>query len=283
MSDDYDDQDEPGGLWDPDAFNPPPAPERPALHIVTTQGTADALVRPADATGDFKATDDHTLVRLEQFRPASDTTHWRPRSQTKAAVARRAAAAGILALAVAATAIGYILLSPADRPSRHAPTQRLDAHLDADSERTAATRKVASTSSAVHHGRQPPRLAPGVTARALATQQRALRSTQPPPRNTRRLLRHRARQPRAPPRSSDRQHPPPAPRRPPQALRRSSASRADRALSVRRPARIVACTTRKQKRNKRRSTCGVDAGHRSLGTWRDPRQRHAAHFTGTEA
>ena len=155
MSDDYDDQDEPGGLWDPDAFNPPPAPERPALHIVTTQGTADALVRPADATGDFKATDDHTLVRLEQFRPASDTTHWRPRSQTTAAVARRAAAAGILALAVAATAIGYILLSPADRPSRHAPTQRLDAHLDADSERTAATRKVASTSSAVHHGRQP--------------------------------------------------------------------------------------------------------------------------------
>jgi hypothetical protein len=155
MSDDYDDPDEPGGLWDPDAFSPPPAPERPALHIVTTQGTADWLDRPADATGDFEAAEEHALVRLEQFRPASDTTHWRPRRQTLSAVARRAAAAGILAMAVAATAIGYTVLSPAERPSQHAPTERLGEHLGIDSERAAATRKVASTSSAVHNERQP--------------------------------------------------------------------------------------------------------------------------------
>jgi hypothetical protein len=154
MSDDYDDEDEPGGLWDPDAFTPPPAPGRPALHIVTAQETADHLDRPGGATRTSDENVDHALVRLEQFRPASDTTHWRPRSQTKPAVARRVAAAGILATAVAATAVGYTLPSPAERPSRPAPTPGLGAHVGAFSGAT-ATRKVASTSSAVHNERQP--------------------------------------------------------------------------------------------------------------------------------
>jgi hypothetical protein len=49
MSDDYDDEDEPGGLWDPDAFADPPEPGQPALRLITTQGTADHEDRPADS------------------------------------------------------------------------------------------------------------------------------------------------------------------------------------------------------------------------------------------
>ena len=142
MSDDHDDGDEPGGLWDPDAFNPPPAPARPALHVVTTQGAADGQDRPADATCDVDAAArDDTLVRLEQFRPASETTHWRSPSQTTRAMARRAAVAGILAMAVAATAVGYTRLSAAEQPGRPAPIQRLGARVGADSSHSAETRR----------------------------------------------------------------------------------------------------------------------------------------------
>jgi hypothetical protein len=72
-----DDPDEPGGLWDPDAFITPPDTPRPALHIVTTPATTGGL--RADSTCDLKAADDHTPVRLDQFRPADDTTP-RPRA-----------------------------------------------------------------------------------------------------------------------------------------------------------------------------------------------------------
>jgi hypothetical protein len=75
--------------------------------------------------------------------------------------------------------------------------------------------------------------------RALAALSAALRSTQLPPRNAGRVLRHRTRQPPAPRRSSDPQRPPPARRGPSQALARNSASRAERARSVRGPARIA--------------------------------------------
>ena len=150
MSDDYDDQDEPGGLWDPDAFNPPPAPTRPALHIVATPGTPHALDSPADATPDFQADDEHTLVRLEEFKPADDTTR---RPERRPAVTRRVVATGVAAMAVAATALGYTLLSPVERPSRPAPTQHLGAHVGADAEQAAATRTVVSASSAAHNER----------------------------------------------------------------------------------------------------------------------------------
>jgi hypothetical protein len=150
MSDDYDDH---GGLWDPDAFNLPPAPTRPALHIVATPATRNALDPPADATPNLEAADEHTLVRLEQFRPAGDTTR-RPSGRTRRAVARRAAAVGVAAMAVAATAIGYTLLSPVERPSRPTPPQHLGAHVGADAEQAPATRTVVSASSAAHNERR---------------------------------------------------------------------------------------------------------------------------------
>jgi hypothetical protein len=152
MSDDYDDEDEPGGLWDPDAFTPPPAPARPALHIVATPGTPSPLDSPADATPDFQAADEHTLVRLEQFKPGVTTR--RPSSHTRPAVTRRVLATGVAAMAVAATALGYTLLSPVERPSRPAPTQDLGAHVGTDAEQAAATRTVVSASSAAHNERR---------------------------------------------------------------------------------------------------------------------------------
>ena len=153
MSDDHDDQDEPGGLWDPDAFTAPPAPTRPALHIVATPATRNALNLPADATPDLEAADKPTLVRLEQFRPADDTPR-RPSGRTRRAVARRVVATAIAAMAVAATAIGYTLLSPVERPSRPTPTQHLAAQVGADSEQAAATRTVVSASTAAHNDRR---------------------------------------------------------------------------------------------------------------------------------
>jgi hypothetical protein len=155
MSDDYDDEGEPGGLWDPDAFTPPPAPGRPTLRIVTAHETTDQRDRRVDPTSRSKENDDHALVRLEQFRTASDG-HVPRRSLADRRVLQRAAAAGgILTAAVAATAVGYTLVSAGERPTPQAPTQRLGVLVGADSERAAATRKVASISSAVRNERQP--------------------------------------------------------------------------------------------------------------------------------
>ena len=175
MSDDYNDQDEPGGLWDPDAFNPPPAPTRPALHIVATPGTSSPLDSPADATPDFQAANEHTLVRLEQFKPG-DTTR-RPSSHTRPAVTRRVVATAIAAMAVAATAIGYTLLSPVERPSRPAPTQHLRAHVGADAEQAAATRTVVSASSSAHSERTKPH----ADRRTKSPRSRVARSLNHPP------------------------------------------------------------------------------------------------------
>ena len=67
MSDDYDDEDEPGGLWDPDAFTPPPAPARPALHVVPRPTSPSGT--PQRRARRFRR---DTLVRLEQFRPTAE-------------------------------------------------------------------------------------------------------------------------------------------------------------------------------------------------------------------
>ena len=155
MSDDYD-EDEPGGLWDPDAFTPPPAspPPRPALHIVATPDTADGLDRRVDATTVSEEADQHTLVRLEQFRTASDG-HVPRRSPASSPIVRRAAAAGVLASVVAAIAITYGTLSSPQRADRPASTPRAAAVLAVDSEHAAATREVASADSRVRNARQP--------------------------------------------------------------------------------------------------------------------------------
>jgi hypothetical protein len=61
MNDDYDDPDEPGGLWDPDAVSAPPPRPRTVLRAVPT---------PDDEEPEQPRTDD-TLVRLDQFRPVA--------------------------------------------------------------------------------------------------------------------------------------------------------------------------------------------------------------------
>jgi hypothetical protein len=60
MNDDYDDPDEPGGLWDPAAVTAPPARPRPVLHAVPPPDT----IEPAAPAGE-------SLVRLDQFRPVA--------------------------------------------------------------------------------------------------------------------------------------------------------------------------------------------------------------------
>jgi hypothetical protein len=156
MSDDYNDEDEPGGLWDPDAFTPPPAsaPPRPALHIVATPDTADGLDRRLDATNVSEEADHHTLVRLEQFRTASDG-HVPRRSPASSPIIRRAAAAGVLASVVAVIAVAYGTLSSPERSDLPASTPGAAAVLAVDSEHAAATREVASSDSRVRHARQP--------------------------------------------------------------------------------------------------------------------------------
>jgi hypothetical protein len=154
MSDDYDDEDEPGGLWDPDAFTPPPAPARPTLHIVTTPATADRLDRRADLTNDPEDADQHTLVRLEQFRTGT-AAHVPRRSQATRPILRHAAAAGIVASVAAAVAVAYGTLSSPERSDQPASTPRVPAVLAVDSEHAAATREVASADPRAHNSRQP--------------------------------------------------------------------------------------------------------------------------------
>jgi hypothetical protein len=153
MSDHYDDEDEPGGLWDPDAFTPPPTPARPALYVVATPATADCRELRADATNPHDE-DRHTLVRLEQFRTAGDA-HVPARSPTTSPTLRRAAAAGILATVLAAITVTYGTLRSPERSERSASSPRIAAVLAVDSEHAAATREVASADSRVRNSRQP--------------------------------------------------------------------------------------------------------------------------------
>jgi hypothetical protein len=154
MSDDYDDEDEPGGLWDPDAFTPPPAPARPALHIVATPADADRRDRRLDATDVPEEAQQHTLVRLEQFRTASERPA-PPRSQATRPILRRAATAGLLASVAAALVFAYGTLGSRERSDHPASTPRVAAALAVDSEHAAATREVASADSRVRNARQP--------------------------------------------------------------------------------------------------------------------------------
>jgi hypothetical protein len=154
MSDDYDDEDEPGGLWDPDAFTPRPASARPALRIVRPPATADGLDRRVDASDVPDEAGQHTLVRIEQFRTASEAPTT-PRSHATRPIIRRTAAAGILASAVATIAVAYGTLGSRERSDHPASTPRVAAALAVDSEHAAATREVASADSRVRNARQP--------------------------------------------------------------------------------------------------------------------------------
>ena len=154
MSDDYDDEDEPGGLWDPDAFAPPPAPVRPALHIVATPPPADRLDRRIDESTIPEEADHHTLVRLEQFQTASDQ-HMPQRSPATSPTLHRVAAAGILAIIASAIAISYGTLRSHERSDHPRSTPRAAAVLAVDSEHAAATRQVVSAGLRVRNSPQP--------------------------------------------------------------------------------------------------------------------------------
>ena len=156
MSDDYDD-DEPGGLWDPDAFTPPPSePARPALHLVTAPAPADRLDRRIPASNVQEETDQQPLVRLEQFRIASGA-NVPPRGQATRPILRRAAAAGLLVSVAATVAVAYGTLSSPGGSDRSASSPRAAAVLAVDTEHAAATREVASANSRVRNSRQPKR------------------------------------------------------------------------------------------------------------------------------
>ena len=154
MSDDYDDEDEPGGLWDPDAFTPPPAPTRPALYVVATPPAANRLDRRVDASNIPDEADQHTLVLLEQFQTASDA-HLPRRRQASRPILRLAAAAGMLASVAAAIVVAYGTPGSPERTDRPASSPRVAPVLAVDSEHAAATREVASAGPRARNARQP--------------------------------------------------------------------------------------------------------------------------------
>ena len=75
MSDDYyDDEDEPGGLWDPDAFTPPPT--RPSLHIVAAPPPRTASIDPSTRPRSWTKPDSPPSCAWSNSGwPATDTLH----------------------------------------------------------------------------------------------------------------------------------------------------------------------------------------------------------------
>jgi hypothetical protein len=142
--DDYHDDDSRGGLWDPDAFSPPPPPARPTLRVIEPP-SATAALDHADEAVDAPRTRSHgTLVSLEQFRPTTYTAQ--PRRSSRG----RVAAATALATLVTAAAVGYSTVTSPERSSRHAPTHPAGGVAVADTEHAAATRNVASGHAVTH-------------------------------------------------------------------------------------------------------------------------------------
>jgi hypothetical protein len=102
MSDDYrDDDSHGGGLWDPDAFGPPPPSDRPTLRVITSGQEDD----PSQSQGLFAQSDDE-LVRLDQFRPVEVEAPPGRRWGRGRATAFGAAAVAIAALTITAIELG---------------------------------------------------------------------------------------------------------------------------------------------------------------------------------
>jgi hypothetical protein len=145
MNDDYDDPDEPGGLWDPDAVSPPPARWRPALQAVPAPDLAEnaaSSVEPAGST-------EETLVRLDQFRPAAeDDASFDGRHRSL--LARRSVLAAASVVAAATLGAGALGLEAA---WKHAPKPAAGASLDPDVEQAALTRTVEPVGTGEHRSR----------------------------------------------------------------------------------------------------------------------------------
>jgi hypothetical protein len=141
MSDDYhDDDSRGGGLWDPDALSPPPAPRRPALHAVPSPESHDVVgLRDSELV-----LEDERLVRLDQFRPVPEDDD-RLAERASARVWRRAMMAAAAALAIAATiAMGVGSLTS---DHGHPPKPRALATATPDVEQAAVNRNVKSAAS----------------------------------------------------------------------------------------------------------------------------------------
>lgn len=131
MSDDYDDDARGGGLWDPDAYEPP-ADDRPPLRLIgSTVGTASAVERD-------------TLVSLDEFR-ASDLM---PAPKSGRARLPRIAVAVVASAAVIIAAALALIGGTADHARREAVARQLAV----DTEQAAARRTVLSP--AVHAPRR---------------------------------------------------------------------------------------------------------------------------------
>jgi hypothetical protein len=149
MSDDYDDPDEPGGLWDPDAIAAPRTPSRPALRILPAPDIAehDASTIAPDAPAE------ETLVRLEQFRPTAEgepALHERHRRVSARHVLQVAAAL------VATAMLGAGALKLTDQRD-HVTKPPAATFLGRDAEQAALTRSVKPVRTSRHQSRGPRR------------------------------------------------------------------------------------------------------------------------------
>ena len=115
MSDDYDD-DEPGGLWDPDAIPVPATPVRPSLRVLPTPDVAERYA----STVALDASAEETLVRLDQFRPTADGDA-DSRERHRRLSARHGLHVAAALIATAALGTGALKLSAESRPHNNAP------------------------------------------------------------------------------------------------------------------------------------------------------------------
>ena len=171
MSDDYDDPDEPGGLWDPDAPSAPPGPPRPTLRAVPAPRDIEDEAPSVQPT----KSSEETLVRLDQFRLAVDASADERRSPV---LPRHWVQAAVALAAAAVLGAGALILSADRERSTHSV---VGTPSRADAEQAAITRTV--TSRPTSGRRESParhRKAPATNAsrRAAASQRRhSARST----------------------------------------------------------------------------------------------------------
>jgi hypothetical protein len=158
MSDDYDDPDEPGGLWDPDAIAAPPPPRRPALHAVPPPDLIEDEASSVDRIESWQ----ESLVRLDQFRRVpDDEADFDERARRRWRRGRPLVAAAVIAGAILATGLPGLTSE-----GRRAPKPAAARFFGGDAEQAALTRTVQSAATGADH-------APGDQRRAAHASTRA--------------------------------------------------------------------------------------------------------------
>jgi hypothetical protein len=140
MSDDYhDDDSRSGGLWDPDAYVPPPEGERPTLRVIESDDSDDGSPSPGLVAGYGD-----TLVRLDQFRPIAPSDS----RSGHGSLVRRAAALSAGVGMIAAIAVAAIKIVP---DAKHQAPATTATRLSVDPEQSALVRKVGRPPAATKH------------------------------------------------------------------------------------------------------------------------------------